>query len=104
MSEIVNNAIRLALSISLLDRDSFIKNVSEVLEVYKDNPEKMEKVAAGLYQYLEDFKDRLNTKSMVADIVADAKLPKGNDLNELSKAIEKLALVIERNSKEQNHV
>jgi hypothetical protein len=104
MSGIVNNAIRLALSVSLLERDSFIKNVSEVLEAYKNDPEKMEKVASGLYQYLEDLKERMNTKSMITEIVDDAKLPTGKDMKELSKAIEKLSMVIEGKHKKQDHV
>ena len=91
MSTLINQIFRLALSVSLLDRDTFVEKVSGLLEVYKDDPEQMEKVAAGLYTYLEDLKGRMDTKAMWKDVIDHAKLPDSKDIKELSKAIEKLA-------------
>jgi hypothetical protein len=91
MSSLINQVFRLALSVSLLDRDTFVDKVSGLLEVYKNDPEQMDKVAAGLYTYLEEMKGRMDTKAMLKDVVDHAKLPESNDIKELSKAIEKLA-------------
>ena len=90
MSALINQIFRLALSVSLLDRDTFVEKVSGLLEVYKNDPEQMEKVATGLYDYLQDLKGRMDTKAMLKDVVDHARLPEGKDINELSKAIEKL--------------
>lgn len=91
MSAFINQILRLALSVSLLDRDTFVEKVSGMLEVYKDDPEQMEKVARGLYDYLEDLKSRMDTKAMLTDVVGSAKLPDSTDIKNLSRAIEKLA-------------
>lgn len=91
MSGLINHVVRLGLSLSLMDRDLFVKKVSEILEIYKDDPEQMEKVARGLYQYLEDVKGRMDTKAMWSDVVDNAKIPSKEEINDLSKAINKLA-------------
>ncbi len=91
MSTLINNVIRLGLSLSLMDRDLFITKVSEILELYRNDPEQMEKVARGLYQYLEEVKSRMDTKSMLTDVVDHAQLPTGDDMKKLTKAIKKLA-------------
>jgi len=94
MTALINQIFRLALSVSLLDRDTFVEKVSGMLELYKDDPEQMEKVATGLYDYLADLKSRMDTKAMWKDVVDHAKLPDSKDIKELSKAIEKLAVEI----------
>jgi hypothetical protein len=94
MSERVNNAIRLGLSLSMLNKDSFAENVSMLLEKYQNNPEKLEKIAAGLYQYLEDVRDRMDTKSKLTNVVKNINVPTNNEINELTKAIHKLSEVI----------
>lgn len=94
MSGLINHVVRLGLSLSLMDRDLFVKKVSEILEIYKDDPEQMEKVARGLYQYLEDVKGRMDTKAMWSEVVDSAKLPSKEEINDLSKAINKLATEI----------
>jgi hypothetical protein len=91
MSSLINQIFRLALSVSLLDRDTFVEKVSGMLELYKNDPEQMEKVATGLYDYLEDLKSRMDTKAMLKDVVDHARLPDSKDIKELSKAIEQLA-------------
>jgi len=91
MSALINQIFRLALSASLLDRDTFVEKVSGMLELYKNDPQQMEKVASGLYQYLEDLKYRVDTKAMLKDVVDYAKIPDSKDIRELSKSIEKLS-------------
>ena len=98
MSALINQVFRLALSVSLLDRDTFVEKVSGMLEMYKNDPEQMEKVATGLYSYLQDLKGRMDTQAMLKDVVDHAKLPDSKDIRQLSEAIEKLAIEI----REQN--
>ena len=99
MSGLINNISRLVLSLSLMDRDLFVKKVSEILEVYKNDPEQMEKIASGLYQYMEEVKSRMDTKSMLTDVVDSAKLPSKHELDELSKAINNLANEMHKQNK-----
>lgn len=91
MSGLMDQIIRLGLSLSVMDRDLFVEKVSEVLAVYKDDPEQMQKVAQGLLQYIEDMKGRMDTKAMWSDVLEGAKLPTKDDINDLTKAINKLA-------------
>jgi DNA-binding transcriptional MerR regulator len=101
MSGILNHVIRLALSLSLMDRDLFIKNVSEILERYKNDPEQMEKIAAGIYTYLEEVKNRMDTKAVIHDAIDASKIPSKEQITELSDAINKLAEEI-RQQKQQS--
>jgi cell division protein ZapA (FtsZ GTPase activity inhibitor) len=102
MSGLMNQIVRLGLSLSLMDRELFVTKVSEMLEVYKDDPEQMEKIAKGLYQYLDDMKGRMDTKALLTDVVDSAKMPTKDDLSELTKAINKLADEMHQQNK-KNH-
>lgn len=102
MSGLMNQIVRLGLSLGLMDRELFVAKVSEVLETYKDDPEQMEKVAKGLYQYLEDMKGRMDTKALLTDVVDSTKMPTRDDLSELTKAINKLADEMHEQNKKQS--
>lgn len=101
MSSILNHVIRLALSLSLMDRDLFIKKVADMLEQYKNDPEQMEKIAAGIYKYLEEVKSRMDAKSVIHDAIDASNIPSKDQITELSEAINKLAEEI-RQQKQQN--
>ena len=101
MSGLMNHIIRLALSMSLMDRELFINKTAEIMQLYKDDPAQMEKIARGLYQYLEEVKNRMDTKSMLNDVVDYAKIPSKDEINELTNAIHSLAKEIKNQHKEK---
>lgn len=91
MSGLMNNVLRMALSLSLMDRDLFVRKVSELLEQYRNDPEQMQKIASGIYQYLDEVKSRMDTKSMISDAINSTKMPTHEEISELTTAINKLA-------------
>lgn len=99
MSGLINHITRLALSLSLMDRELFIQKVSEVLEQYKNDPEQMEKIAAGLYQYMDEMRDRMNTKAMINDAIDYAKVPSAEQIDGLTEAIKNLTHEIHQQNK-----
>ena|SRR5687767_8447232 len=101
MSTFMNQILRLGLSLSLMDRDLFVKKVAEILELYKNDPEQMEKIARALYQYMDDLKSRMDTKAMLNDVVNHANLPTKDEITELSKAIKKLTKEIHSQKTDQ---
>lgn len=102
MSGLMNSVIRMALSLSLMDRDLFVRKVSDILEQYRHDPEQMEKIAAGIYQYLEEVKSRMDTKSLIADAIGQAKVPSKEEIHELTEAINKLAAELHEQNKKSS--
>lgn len=101
MSSLLNTILRLGLSLSLMDRELFVSKVAEFLEQYRDDPEQMERVAQGLYRYLEELKSRMDMKDMVSGVVESTNMPTREEIQELTKAIEKLSKEIHE-QKQQN--
>ena len=102
MNSVISQTIRLALSMSLMDRELFVLKVATFLERYRDDPATMEKVAAGLFTYLEEVKNRMDMKDTVSSAVSAANLPGKDEIAELTKAIEKLAAEIQEQNQKTN--
>lgn len=92
----------MALTLGLMDRELFVSKVAEFLEQYRNDPEQMEKIAAGLYQYLDDMKNRMDFQDTVNNAVSSANLPNREEVAELTKAIEKLAAEIHEQNQKKN--
>lgn len=90
----------MGLSLGLMDRELFVHKVAEFLEQYRNDPEQMEKVAAGLYKYLEEVKERMDMKDVLSDAAGKADLPTAGDIHDLKKAIEKLTEEIQNQKKQ----
>lgn len=102
MSGLLQHMFRLGLSLSVLDREIFVEKVAGFLEQYRDNPEQMEKLANGLFQYLQDMKHRMDMKDSVQSAVDGANLPSSNEVKALTEAIEKLTREIEQQNQNRS--
>lgn len=92
----MQHMLKFGLSVSLMDRELFVKKVSEFLEQYRNDPEQMEKVASGLYHYLEEIKSKMDMKDAVSSAVAGSNLPGSDDIHQLTVAIENLTREIQQ--------
>jgi DNA-binding transcriptional MerR regulator len=102
MSGLMHHVLRLGLTLSLMDRDVFVKNVAEFLEKYKNDPVQMEKIARGLFQYLEDLKARMDMQDAVQGAVSAADMPRSEEIQALTDAIEKLTRQMEQQNQTQS--
>lgn len=98
MAGIIQNLVQFGLTLSLMDREVFVKEVSSFLEQYRNDPAMMESVAQKLYQYLEDMKHRMDMKEIISGAHSNQQIPTKADIDTLKEAIEKLTEEIKKNN------
>jgi hypothetical protein len=90
MRDIFSTLLRLGITASISDREAFVNKVSEFLEGFKQEPEKADKWAKALLDYLEDTKTNINLKHSIQSAVAGSDLPDKQKIDELTQAIKEL--------------
>jgi len=90
MSRLFSKLLQLGIVASLHDKDAFVEKVSGVIERYQQDPEKAEKLARSLLEYLQQVNTNINTESSVRNALSDSNLPDSEKIDELTKAIQEL--------------
>ena len=90
MSRLFSKLLQLGIVASLHDKDAFIDKVSGVIERYQQDPEKAEKLARGLLEYLQQVNTNINTENSIKNALSDADIPDSGKVDELTKAIQEL--------------
>ena len=90
MKDLVKTFLGIGLTVGLSDRESFVKNVSGILAEYQDDPQKAEKWAKAITEYLEQLKTNVNLETTIKSAVSDSGLSDRKQIDELTKAIEEL--------------
>jgi hypothetical protein len=98
MSEMLSQLLRFGLSVSTMDRELFVSKVSSLLEMYRNDPETMEKISQQLYQYLTDVKSQMDLQNAISQAIGNNEMPTAKDVNELTQAIEKLTQELQKNN------
>ena len=90
MKDLVKTLLNTGLTLGLSDREGFVKNVSEKLQEYQDDPQKAEKWAKAIADYLTKVKENINTQNSIKSAISDAGLPNQQTVTGLTEAIQEL--------------
>lgn len=101
MSGIMKNIFALGISIGLADREAFVKKASEYIQSYQDDPEKAEKWAEALVNYLEELKDNIRLQNTLESTVRGANVPDKDSIEELTKAVKQLTDELQKNKNQK---
>ena len=81
----------IGITVGLSDRESFVKNVEEVIKEYQDDPVKARKWSKAVVDYLQGVRDNVNFQSAMKSVVSDSSLPDKQNIEELTAAIKELS-------------
>jgi hypothetical protein len=90
MKDLVRSLLNIGLTVGLSDRESFVKGVSEVLQDYQDDPQRAEKFAKAITDYLEQVKQNINAHNTIKGAVAELEFADQKNIGELTKAVQDL--------------
>lgn len=90
MRDIIKTALGIGITMGLADRETFIKQVSEVINQYQDDPEKGDKWAQTLVAYLEQTRNNINLESAIQGAMGGDRMPDKEDIGKLTEAIKDL--------------
>ncbi|MDZ4845131.1 MAG: hypothetical protein SH857_06225 [Chitinophagales bacterium] len=90
MQNLFSNLLRLGITVSISDRETFVSKVSEVIEGFNKEPEKAGKWAKAILDYLEDTKSNINLETSIKSAVSDSDFPDKSRIDELTQAIKNL--------------
>jgi hypothetical protein len=96
MPDFIKTLLGAGITISLSDREAFVKEISTVIEEYQNNPDKAQKWARALADYLEGVRDNINMQQAVKTAVTDRTMPDKEHIEKLIGAIEKLTAQLEK--------
>ena len=96
MSEILKNLISIGITAGLSDRDNFVKQVSEIIQEYQEDPGKSKQWAGALAEYLENVKTNINTEQAIKNAISAAPIPSETNINELTLAIRQLTAELQK--------
>jgi hypothetical protein len=90
MKDVIKSILGIGLTIGLSDREGFVKGVSDALQEYQDDPQKAEKWAKAIADYLEQVKNNINTDQVIKSAVSGTGMADAQKVAELTRAIEEL--------------
>lgn len=90
MKDLIKNMVALGVSISLSDREAFVEKVSGIISEYQANPEKAEKWAGAITQFIEERKEDLRTQRIIENSIINSDMPDRKSIDGLTRAIEGL--------------
>ena len=101
MPDLIKTFIGLGITAGLSDREAFVREVSTIIQEYQKNPEKAQKWAKVVVEYLENVKNNINMEGAIKSAVTGAQFPDKNQVEKLTGAIEELIkeLQLQRNKK-----
>ena len=102
MRDLAKTLFGLGITIGLSDRESFVNQVSGIIQEYQKDPEKAGKWAERVITYLETVKDNINMQSAIKGAMADSPLPDKERIDELTNAIKELTKELQHLNKKEN--
>ena len=99
MKDLLKDMLAIGLTIGLSDRETFVTKVSGIINEYQEDPEKSEKWAKMLTQYAENMKEEYRLRKVIGNSISDSHMPTKNDIDDLTRAIEKLTDALNKKSK-----
>lgn len=90
MPNILRSLLTMGLTLSLSDKEAFVKKVADLLEQYRENPEEAEKWAKAIAEYMEQVKDDLRMQANIQSGVKHSSLPDKEQIERLTAAVESL--------------
>ena len=90
MQNALSNILRLAIIVSLSDRERFINKLTAIIEDFEHDPEKAERWAKLLADYMKDLKNNMNRERVFKNAISGDGLPDKKQIEDLTRAIENL--------------
>jgi hypothetical protein len=91
MKDTVKTLMALGITVGLSDREGFVKNISEIIQEYQDDPVKAEKWSKAIVDYLQGVRDNVNLQHAMNSVFAEGTLPDKQNIEELTAAIKELS-------------
>ncbi len=89
MANFVKDMLALGLTIGLSDREAFVTKVAGLIEEYQNDPEKAEKWAGAIVDYLEEMKENLRMQNNISSALG-GNLADSDKIDRLTNAIDTL--------------
>jgi hypothetical protein len=99
MSDILKTLLSLGITAGLSDREAFVREVSGLIHEYQQDPEKAQKWAKALVEYLETLRNNINTESVIKSAMSGSHLPDKSQVEKLTVAIEELTKELQEKKK-----
>jgi hypothetical protein len=96
MKDLLRSLLSMSITVGLSDRESFVKQVTEIMQEYQDDPKKAEKWSKAIVDYLEQVKDNINTRQSFKSAVEDIGAADKKDMTELTQAVKELTTELRR--------
>ena len=96
MSDFIKTLLSTGLTLGLSDRETFVQNVSEILQRYQDDPQTRDKWAKAITDYLAQVKDNINTTNSIKSAISDSGIASTQQVSQLTEAIEELTVELRR--------
>jgi hypothetical protein len=99
MPDIIKTLLGAGITFGLSDRETFVKELAVVIEEYQRNPQKAQKWAKAVVDYLEGVRDNINMQQAMKSAVGEAPLPDKEQVEKLTHAIEELTKQLQQGKK-----
>ncbi|MCW3125461.1 MAG: hypothetical protein JWO03_1119 [Bacteroidetes bacterium] len=96
MKDSIKTLLGIGITIGLSDRDKFVNQVSEVIGQYQQDPEKGDKWAHTLVEYLEQMRNNINLENAIQGAIKNELMPDKAHIEELTKAIKELTAELQK--------
>ncbi len=89
MANFVKDMLAFGLTVGLSDRETFVAKVAGLIEEYQKDPEKAEKWAGAIVDYLEEMKENIRMQNNISSALG-GNLADGDKIDRLTSAIDTL--------------
>jgi len=99
MKDFVKSLLSMGITVGLSDRETFVKQVSSVIQQYQDDPEKAEKWTNAMVAYLEKVGDNINLQNAIKGAMEGSGVADKSSMEDLTKAIQQLTEELKKKDK-----
>lgn len=96
MQSLVKTLLGLGITVGLSDRETFVKEVSSLIQDYQDDPAKAEKWAQAAVAYMENIRENINMQAAVKSVMDQQPAADKKDIGKLIAAIEELTKEVQK--------
>lgn len=95
MKDLIKNILAIGVTIGLSNREAFVEKMSAVISEYQEDPDRAEKWANILTQYIENTRNNYQMQQVIESAMAGSNMPDKKNLEDLTSAIKRLTQALE---------
>jgi hypothetical protein len=96
MQSLVKTLLGLGITVGLSDRETFVKEVSILIQDYQKDPAKADKWAKAAIAYLERVNENMNVQDAVKSVMSGQPAASKEEIEKLTTAIEELTKELQK--------